>query len=209
MNKPVYVVGSGGHAAVLIDELRRQSREIAALVAPSMPTRQILQKLKVILSDEEFFGSCLAPFDLVNGVGSLPGRNSRHDVYQFYNARGLCFSTVIAQSAVVSPFAKLGEGVQIMPGAIVQAGASVGEHTIINTGAVVEHDCVIGSHNHISPRATLCGHVTTGDFVHIGAGATLIQNVVVGSRAVVGAGAVACKDVNEGAILYPARSIIK
>lgn len=209
MSKPIYVVGSGGHAAVLVDQLRQQNRDIAALVAPSPPTRQVLQNLSVILSDEDMLDQCPASFDLVNGVGSLPGTNLRYEVYQFYHARGFCFTTVIAQSAVVSPFAELGEGVQIMPGAIVQAGASVGEHSIINTGAVIEHDCVIGTHNHISPGATLCGQVKTGDFVHIGAGATVIQNVAIGSSAVVGAGAVACKDVSAGAVLYPARSTIK
>jgi sugar O-acyltransferase (sialic acid O-acetyltransferase NeuD family) len=132
---------------------------------------------------------------LVNAIGSLPDSDLRVEAHLKFKKLGYEFMTLVAPRAIVSNFARLSEGVQVMPGAIVNANAIVGEGTIVNSGALVEHDCVIGSHNHLAPGCKLSGNVVTGNFVHIGTGAVVIQGIKIGANALVGAGATATRDL--------------
>lgn len=209
MNKPLIVLGAGGHAAVLVDILQSQGRKILALCATDYHAgREVFLGLK-ILSDKEVLG--LNPLEvlLVNGIGSLPSNNLRQKIYDMYVQEGFFFETVIADSAIVSKFVDLGQGVQLLPSVTIQAGVKIGENTIINSGAIVEHDCVLGSNNHLAPNATLSGSVKTSKNVHIGTGASVIQSIEIGENSVIGAGAVVTKNISSNVIVYPARSIEK
>lgn len=88
---------------------------------------------------------------LVNAIGSLPGQEVRFKVHQQFKQLGYSFMTIVSPKAIVSDYAILSEGVQVMPGTIVNVNAYIGEGTILNTGSIIEHDCVIGKHNHIAP----------------------------------------------------------
>ena len=137
---------------------------------------------------------------LANGIGSVGDAAGRHvepmrrNVQQRLSACGWQFGGVRHPSAVVSPFARVGEGVQLLAASVVQSGAKVGEHCIINTAAVVEHDVTLGRWVHVAPGAIVCGDVSIGAFSHIGAGAVVRQGVRLGENTVVGAGAVVVRD---------------
>lgn len=190
------MLGAGGHAGVLMDTLRQQHAEVLALVGPELDSnRKVLQGIRHYLQDDDVLAFSLDEIRLVNGLGSLPGNTLRAKLFTQFIALGYQFESVIAESAIVSPYAELGHGVQVMPGAIIQAGAVIGANTIINTGAIIEHDCVIGAHNHIAPGVTLSGDVITEDFVHIGTGASVIQGIQLASYAVVSAGVAVTKNI--------------
>ena len=215
MNKPVsmpiIVLGGGGHAAVLIDVLLQLNYEIIAYVAPSQNLNEpIFSPLTWLEQDEHVLSYDPTKVILVNGIGSIPGSSLlRRDLYQNFKVAGFDFLTVVSNSATVSRYAELAEGVQILPGAIVNCGARIGTNSIINSGAIVEHHCHIGQHNHLAPRATLSGGVVTQHQVHIGTGANIIQSLNIGENAVIGAGATVTKDIANNEIIYPAQSFIK
>ncbi|EPF6161492.1 TPA: acetyltransferase [Citrobacter sedlakii] len=196
------MLGAGGHAAVLLDILHRYRQSLSLLVAAaSTEIREIFRDVPIV--DDATFMQMYAPkaVVLINGVGMLPRSPLREQLYTAYRARGYRFDSVIAPDAIISPYAHLHDGVQILPGAIVQAGASIGQNSIVNTRAVIEHDCAIGDHNHVAPGAILCGGCVSGNHVFIGAGATVIHNLTLGEQAVIGAGAVVTKAI-------PARSVV-
>lgn len=205
MNKPLIMIGAGGHASVLADILTRQGQTILALVAPDSSGKGALAGLP--LWQDETLGMTVSPEEclLVNGIGSLPGCGLRAKIFSRYREQGYRFASVLAQEAVISAHASLGQGVQVMPGAIVQSGAQIGDNSIINTGAIVEHDSVLGRHAHLAPRAVLCGGVTLGERVHVGSGAVVVQGLQLGNEAVVGAGAILTRNLPENHIVYPAR----
>jgi sugar O-acyltransferase (sialic acid O-acetyltransferase NeuD family) len=112
-------------------------------------------------------------------------------------------------SAIISPFAQIGEGSVVLQGAIVQAGAVIGSHVIVNTGARIDHDCKIGDYSHIGPGAVLCGGVKIEEGVLVGAGAVVKPYIEIGSWATLGAGAVVVKNVIRQAIMAgnPAKAL--
>jgi sugar O-acyltransferase (sialic acid O-acetyltransferase NeuD family) len=212
--KPLIIIGGGGHASVLVDILLSQGREVLAVISTDdISQRAIFIGIKHFKKDYDILAFNPDEVLLVNGLGMLPKSNVKYELNEWFLSLGYHFETVVAESALVSPFAKLGEGTQVFSGAIVQAGAILGEHSVINSGAIVEHDCIIGRYNHIAPRATLCGQVVTEDRVYIGAGATIVHNIRIGDSSVVGAGTIVTKNLSKNILTfnkhYQVKKVIK
>jgi sugar O-acyltransferase (sialic acid O-acetyltransferase NeuD family) len=207
VSKPLIVIGSGGHASVLVDLLHQQKRDIQAIVSPEKPKDNIVfDDIIHLYKDDDILTFESDKVLLVNGIGSLPGNNLRKIIFDKFSALGYEFETIISDNAIVSKYAKFCSGCQIMAGAIIQANVTIGSNTIINTGATVDHDCRLGKNNHIAPGATLSGMVTTGSSVHIGTGASLIQNIKIEENSIIGAGATITKNIGKNTICYPARN---
>ncbi|MDA1380223.1 hypothetical protein PCI56_11085 [Plesiomonas shigelloides subsp. oncorhynchi] len=127
MNKPVVVLGAGGHASVLVESLKQQNRQILALIAPQCcGSRLVFDGIPVWKDDTPLLAFSPENIELVNGIGSLPGSNLRATLFSHYRQAGYRFMTVISTRAYVSEYAVLAEGVQVMAGAIIQTGAQVG-----------------------------------------------------------------------------------
>lgn len=208
MSKPLIVIGSGGHASVIADILLNQGRTIVATVSPDeIKDNSPLKGIKRLMTDASLLDTYSPEeFDLVNGLGALPGNTLRTNLFDYFSNYGYKFQSVIAPSAIIAGGVKLEGGVQVMHGAIIQTNASIAKNCIVNSGSIIEHDCVIGAHNHIAPGATLSGGVITGDQVHIGTGASIIQSIKIGQRAVIGAGCTIIRDVKAGQVIVPARN---
>lgn len=208
------ILGGGGHARVLVDCIR-ESRlaEIEGLLDsdPAIHGRMVLDA--PILGGDELLGGLATGgvTHFVVGLGGVRDNRPRMRLFELGLQFGLTPLTVRHPSAVVSRWASVGPGCQLLPGSIVNAGASLGKNVIVNSGAIVEHDCVIGDHAHIATGARLASGVRAGAGVHLGAGATVRQGIVIGERAVVGAGAAVIRDVAAGAMVVgvPARPLDK
>jgi len=205
--QPLILVGSGGHARILLSTLLLLGGRVLGFVDPDKTRTELLGV--PYLGGDDALSDDPGQVVLVNGLGSVASIENRLRVYESFRRRGYRFASVIHPGAIVAPEAELADGVQIMAGAIVQTGCVVEENCIINTGARVDHDCVIHAHAHVAPGAVLCGNVHVGSRSHVGAGATVIQAVHIGSDAIVGAGAVVLSDVPECCTVVgiPARPI--
>ena len=195
---PIIIIGSGGHAAVVADALLAAGRQVLGFTDSNTSRHGArLCGLLVLGDDSALPHHPTAAVELVNGIGGAgkPGTTGlRSRVQQALQAQGWRFASVQHPSAVVSPFAQLGIGAQLLATSVVQAGAVVGEGCIVNTAAVVEHDVRLGAFVHLACGAVLCGNVTVGAYSHIGAGAVVRQGVQLGEHTVVGAGAVVLND---------------
>ena len=202
-------MGCGGHASVLVDILMQQKRDIVAVFSPTKPEKDNkLLNFPYYKNDSDLEDFNYENHVLVNGIGMLPFSKIRENLINSDFTKNFYFEEVISNNSYISPFAQIGEGVQIMPGAIIHPGATIGDHSIINTNAVIEHDCVIGKLNHIAPGAILCGQVKTSSNVFIGAGATLRHDINIGENSVIGAGSVILKNVPNGVLVKPSKPII-
>ncbi len=203
----IYVLGSGGHASVVVDILLQNTPEPnITIVGPKVnDLRKNLSQLRFI-SDAELQSYNPSEVTLYNGVGSMPGTNLRQKLYRQYSDLGFKFSALISKQAFVSPNVNLSAGAQVLTGAIVNVGAEIGENSIINSGAIIEHDTQINSHSHIAPGALICGDSIIGKNCHIGAGAKIIQNISIGNNCLVASGAIVTKNLENNQISYGYRS---
>ena len=197
---PVIVIGSGGHAKVLIETLNLLGRRILSITdSSSQRLGQTVSGILIEGSDELVFEHNPNDIELVNAIGSIAVPDVRRQIYNKFVSRGYHFASVVHPSAQVSLSAELAQGAQVMAGATVQPGVILGANTIVNTNASIDHDCSIGMHSHIAPGVILSGNVSVGQSCHIGTAASVIQMVNIGSFSFVAAGAVVVKNLPRGA----------
>ena len=171
--KPVLLLGAGGHAKVLINMLRLCDREIIGVLSPGL-NDTVVAGVKVIGSDEKLIEFNPEEVELVNAVGQLPNDRKRENLYLKGKNIGFIFSSVIHPSAIIANDVALCEGVQIMAGVIIEPGVIVGKNAILNTACSINHDVTIGSHSHIAPGVVICGGVIVGCSAFVGTNATLV-----------------------------------
>jgi len=208
MNKPVIIIGNGGHASVLVETLLIQQREIIGYTAPSKEKEFFDLPY---LGTDDIIADNYNPdeLELVLGLGTVMSSIVRKSIFEDFNSIGFSFIGVIHPTAIISSSTQIGEGAQIMAGTILQANVSIEDNTIINTGSIIDHDCHIGKHVHIAPGSTLSGGVHIGDGCHIGVGTSIIQGITIGHETTIGAGSVVIKDIGIGKIAYgvPAKEV--
>lgn len=199
MAHPIIVLGSGGHAKVVLDVLLLQQKEVLGLTTldRNMIDATFLG-FPVLGDDEALARYSPSEIRLVSALGSVESMKERKALFDKFKALGFHFEQVIHPMAIIARNTILGEGAQVMAGAVIQPGSRIGDNTIINTRASVDHDCDIGRHVHIAPGCTLSGAVTVGDETHVGTGATVVQGMRIGGRCLVAAGAVVNRDVDGG-----------
>jgi len=194
-DNPVIILGSGRHAKVLIELIRKSGRKIIGVTDPEKVIGEDCLGVKVLGPDSKVFEYLPSKLDLVNGVAEFSKKGLRIKITKMMKARGYFFTPVIHPSALIASNVSLSEGVQIMAGAIIQSGAEIKSSTIINTGAIVDHNCIINENCHIAPGVILNGSVTIGANTHIGTGTSVIQDIEIGQNCVIAAGSVIFKDI--------------
>lgn len=193
--RPLIIIGAGGHAKVLIEALRRLDREILGVTDPSLSKSQDFFGVPVLGNDIEILNYPPSAVELVNGLGAIPGKTLRWKINAEMEGKGFTFAQVIHPAATISADATLASGVQIMAGVVLQPSVTIGSSCIINTGATIDHDCKIGKYCHIAPGVTLSGSVHIGDNVHVGTGSSVIQDVSIATGAIIAAGSIVYKNI--------------
>ncbi|MEM6577504.1 MAG: NeuD/PglB/VioB family sugar acetyltransferase [Pseudomonadota bacterium] len=122
-------------------------------------------------------------------------------------AHGLKLRTAIAPSAVVSPSAKIEQGVIIAPLCSIQARAEIGENAAINTMAIIGHDVKVAKDAVMSSMVNLGGAVEVGMRSYVGMGAMVRERLTVGTDSIIGMGSVVHRDIPDEVIAMgnPAR----
>ncbi len=185
------LIGSGGHASVVLDALICRGDEGGVSIWDSNP------ELAGMLFLDRKVHAPFAPAALgaISFHVSIGDNNVRRGVFKSIMAGGGTPVSIIHPAASLSQYAILGPGCFIAAGAIVGPRAVVGRSVIINHTAVVDHDCVILDFCHIAPGAVLGGNVKVGGCSLIGANATILPGVRIGDNVIVGAGSTVTKDI--------------
>ena len=188
----VVVIGAGGHAKVVIELLRADGYEVAALVDADAAPRRVLGA-PVVGDDSALAG--LRAEGLTHAFVAIGDNRTRLRLAGVARAAGFALVNAISPAATVSPSASLGVGVAVMAGAVINAEAVIGDLAIVNTGATIDHDVRLGEAAHIGPGASLAGGVQVGAGAMLGVGASAIPGVRIGDQTVIGAGACVVRDL--------------
>lgn len=200
---PLFLIGSGGHALVLLDSLLAGGAARDQII---LLDRDATQVGKTVL------GGPVEPYDLRRLQGArvhicIGNNQVRSRAHAELTRAGSILQTLIDPRAIVSASSSIGSGSFVAAGAIIAANAIIGQCCIVNHGAIVDHECHLGDFVHVAPGATLAGAVFVGTQSLIGAGANLLPGVSVGAETIIGAGAVLLSDATDRAVYVgvPAR----
>jgi sugar O-acyltransferase (sialic acid O-acetyltransferase NeuD family) len=188
INKPVIIIGTGGHAKVIADMAKLLGMEILGFVSPNVEVGASFCGSEILGDDLIISSYSSEKINLINGIGALPGKNLRQEVSNRMREQGYSFATVVHPNAIISTDVELDEGVQVMAGAIIQTSVKIGMDTIVNTGAIIDHDCYIEENCHIAPGSVLSGGVVVKNGSYIGSGAKIIQCITINDGCTIAAG---------------------
>lgn len=193
--RPIVLIGGGGHCKSVIEAAVSQGIEILGILDLPGHLGENVLDLKIIGTDENI-KKYVPTADFVITIGQIKNPVVRMKTDRLISEAGGRLATIIASTAHVSCYAKIGEGSVILHGAVVNADAVIGRNAIINTLANLEHDVKIGDFCHISTGVMVNGNVTIGDNVFIGSQSVVANGISICSDSIIGAGSLIRKDID-------------
>ena len=153
----------------------------------------MLQYDCAFVDDGQPVGTEICSIPVVGGLANLPelrkkysllvvgiGNNRfRAQVYEKAKALGFAFPNIVAPSAYISPYSKMGCGCVVLQNACVQNGASVGNGVLLNAGTEVHCDAAVGGYALIYTNSVIRTGATVGSFARIGSNCTICNNATV------------------------------
>ncbi|MFT6396292.1 MAG: sugar O-acyltransferase (sialic acid O-acetyltransferase NeuD family) [Bradymonadia bacterium] len=197
MSGNIVIVGSSGHARVVLDIVERQAKYQVAGFIDSFRKVGVLESGYEILGDEEALRDLVKKHQLVGVVVAIGDNHIRRRVSQKVAAivPELEFVSAVHPSASIGRDVSIGRGTVVMAGVCVNPGSTLGAGCILNTRSSLDHDSEMRAFSSLAPGVTTGGNCVIGAGVAIGIGATLIHGITVGEHTVVGAGSTVLKDL--------------
>lgn len=191
LSKPVSIIGSGGHARVVIALLHATGHSVNGLYDDSYTSSKQEQIMGCPLLGK--LSDIPARGPVILAVGDNKFRNHLFERF----AGSVLMDNAVHPRAHFEPTTRLGNANQVFANVYVNALAHIGDNNILNTGCIIEHECSVGSHNHISLGTVLSGRVQIGNRCFIGANAVVKDGVCIADDITIGAGAVVINDIHE------------
>lgn len=204
--RELIIIGAGGFAKSVVDSIDFSFYKIEGFIDDYKNEKEHLgytilgKNLDYIKNPEGFFYFV-----------AIGNNEKRTRWYKELKSKNLQIINIVDSSAMVSDYAKLGEGCFIGKMAIVNSKAVIGDNCIINTKALVEHGCHIESHVNISTNTVLNGDVCVGDMSFVGSCSVINGQIKIGRNVMIGSGSVVIQDIEDDTTVVgvPAKVIKK
>lgn len=193
-NKHLILIGGGGHCKSVIDVAESNGYIIDGILDTKENAGKKVLKYSIIGTDDEISKFVKEHLFIVT-VGQIKDASLRIKLHKKIMDAGGKLATIIASTAHVSKYAKIGEGSVIMHQAVVNADCKIGKGCIINTFANIEHDVVIGDYCHISTGAMVNGNCNVGNHTFVGSQSVIVNGLSVCDDCIIGAGSVVSKTI--------------
>ena len=193
----IVIVGSSGHAKVVVDIVRKEGKYNVAGLLDRF--RNIGEETAgyPILGKEEDLPELVKAHDLKGAIVAIGDNFVRSTVVARINeiCPDLPFVSAVHPSASVAMEVSIGEGTVVMAGVAVNPCCSVGRFCILNTHSSLDHDSMLEDFSSLAPGAVTGGNCRIGQYSAVGIGAVLIHGIQVGEHTVIGAGSLVVKAV--------------
>ncbi len=105
----------------------------------------------------------------------------RTQVYEKAKVLGYTFPNIIASSAYISPYTKIGTGCVILQNTCIQNGAEVGNGVLLNAGVEVHCDGAIGDYVLVYTNSVIRTGAVVESYACIGSNCTVCNGAIVPS----------------------------
>lgn len=208
MNKNLILIGGGGHCKSVIEVAESAGYTILGILDRPEEVGKKVLAYEVIGVDEDI-PHYVDKAEFVITVGFIKNPALRIKLYNKVLEAGGKLAILIASTAYVSKYAKIGQGTVVMHQAFVNAGVVIGDNVIINTFANIEHDALIGDQCHVSTGTMINGDCQVGDNCFIGSQSVLANAISICPDVVVGAGSLVRKSIVQAGIYSGNPAILK
>ncbi|RXV72428.1 acetyltransferase [Burkholderia stabilis] len=207
----IVIVGSSGHAKVVIDIVEQAGQyRIAGLIDAFRPRSEETLGYPV-LGTERDLPDLIAVHGIAGLLVAIGDNHARANVTADLAALvpGLPCVSAVHPAARIGKASTIGAGTVVMAGVVINPCCAIGDGCIVNTNASLDHDGVMEDFSSLAPGVVTGGNCRIGRGAAIGLGAMLRHRIEVGEHSVVGAGAVVLRDVEPYTVAYgnPARRI--
>lgn len=202
--KDIIVIGSGGHAKVIIDIIHEmQKYNIVGITSNSLSTGETFLGYKV-LGDDNILETHFTPenIQVAMGLGGHTDNIIRKKVFEKVKSLGYTFINVIHPFSSISKTAKIGEGVAIFPNVALNSHAEIGDNVIIITGSTVDHETIVGDHVLISAGVTVGAYSIIENEVLLALGSKVVSGITIRQNSLIAAGAVVVKNTPENSKMF-------
>ena len=117
MSESIILIGGSGHARVIIDCIRASGGEVFGILDDGLAAGTEVLGVQVLGKTADYEQYADHPFLIAIGSNAV-----RRKIAGNLKVR---WATAVHPSAVVSPYASIGEGTVVMPRAVINAGAAV------------------------------------------------------------------------------------
>jgi sugar O-acyltransferase (sialic acid O-acetyltransferase NeuD family) len=207
----IVIIGSSGHAKVLIDIVEQEGRyKIAGLLDRYRKVGEQTLGYRV-LGQEENLPQLTKIHSLTGAIVAIGDNFIRSKVTA--RVREVCpdlpFVTAIHPKATIAKDVSVGEGTVIMAGVTINPCCLIGRFCILNTNSSLDHDSVMEDFSSLAPRVTAGGNCRIGGYSAVSIGTVLIHGIHIGEHTVIGAGSTVLKNLDSFKLAYgtPAKAI--
>lgn len=207
----IIVIGSSGHAKVVIDSIEKENKyEIIGLLDRFKDVGSDSFGYK-ILGKEEDLQKLIKVYKIEGGIIAIGDNFIRYTVYDkiIQDIPKFNFIKVIHPSAQIARNVLIGKGTVILANTTISSDATVGDFCIINNNSSLDHDSKMLDYSSLAPGSYIGGNVKIGLFTAISLGAKVINGMTIGDNTIIGAGATVVKSIPRCVVAYgtPAKVI--
>lgn len=192
--KNLILIGGGGHCKSVIEAAESAGFKILGILDTDQNIGKKVLDYTIIGTDDSIKHYVKKSLFVIT-VGQIKDADLRIKLHHKVINCGGKLATVIANTAHVSHYSKIGNGTVILHHAVVNADATIGIGCIINTFANIEHDAVVGDFCHISTGAIVNGNCVVGEKTFLGSQAVVVNGVSITDECVIAAGAIVRKNI--------------
>ena len=193
--KPLVIVGAGRQGRNIHDICQIAGISVRGFLDDTRSPGETVNEIPVLGPFARAHeNELLADSDWIVGLGDNEiRRRLSHDI----RANGGRLATIIHPTCIISPSARIGEGVYINALSRVLANAVIGDFALIEGLSTIGTDSVFEEAVLISSGCLLIAGSRLGTCVLLGAGAIVVGQAHVGAYSKIGAGATVISDIPE------------
>jgi sugar O-acyltransferase (sialic acid O-acetyltransferase NeuD family) len=192
--RKLIIIGAGGFGREILDTLNyinsiEKSYDIMGFVDNIIPIGTSVNGIEVLGNDEAL--EIYPNSSLVIAIGDPHVRKKYYEKYK----NKFNFPVIIHPTAIVSEFARIGEGTILQAFCIAAANSIIGNGVAINARSGVGHDAKVGDFTCIQSFCDITGNNNIGELCFLGTGVKIIPKLYIADESYLCAGSVIFKDI--------------